>query len=68
MNSITGLHQLGPLLQTVASWLKERRRAQHAPLYDGMPDYLLADIGLPGFHDLSDVARRAAVLEALRRF
>lgn len=68
MNSMNGLHQLAPLLQTVASWMEERRLAQHAALFDSMPDYLLSDIGLPNFHDLTEEARRAAVLEALRRF
>jgi hypothetical protein len=68
MNSMTGLHQLAPLLQPVASWLEERRLARQAALFGSLPDYLLSDIGLPGFYDLTEEARRAAVLEALRRF
>ena len=68
MNNMNGLHQLAPLLQPVAAWLEERRMARHAALFDTMPDYLLSDIGLPGFHDLTEEARRAAVLEALRGF
>jgi uncharacterized protein YjiS (DUF1127 family) len=68
MNSITGLHPLAPLLQTVASWREQRRLARHAARLDSLPDYLLSDIGLPGLRDLSEAARQAAVLEALRRF
>jgi len=68
MNSMNGLHQLAPLMQPLASWLEERRLARHAALFDSMPDYLLSDIGLPHFHDLTEEARRAAVLAVLRRF
>ncbi len=68
MSSITRLHPLAPLLQTVESWMEQRRLAQHEALLDSLPDYLLSDIGLQGFHDLTAEARRAAVLEALRRF
>jgi hypothetical protein len=68
MNSMNGLHQLAPLLQPVASWLEERRLDRHAALFNSMPDYLLSDIGLPGFHDLAEEARRVALLEALHRF
>ena len=68
MNSMNGFHQLDPLLQTVASWLEERRLARHTALFEGMPDYLLSDIGVPGLHDLTEEDRRAAVLEALRKF
>jgi hypothetical protein len=68
MNNITHLNPLAPLLQTVASRQEERRLDRHAALLDSLPDYLLSDIGLPGFHDLTETARRAAVLEALREF
>jgi hypothetical protein len=68
MISITGLHQLAPLFEFVASRLEERRLAQHAALFDSMPEYLLSDIGLTGYHDLTEAARQATVLEALRRF
>jgi hypothetical protein len=68
MNTINGLHQLAPLMQTVASWLEERRLARRAELFDGMPDYLLSDIGLAGSRDDKEAARRAVMLETLRRF
>ncbi len=68
MNNITGLDPVAPLLLTVATWLEQRRLAQHAALLDSLPDYLLSDIGLSRAHDLTEAARQAQVPNALRRF
>lgn len=55
-----------PFTRLFRSWLHRRRLARQLAPLEGMPAYLLRDIGLPDLENLPAEDRRAALADAIR--